>query len=90
MRIMPVTQQIQLRGGGLHSLAATNSIKQNNQNTVQQKPTLVHVSFTGVPGKNVKQGISVSVEDGYIGLDMYKSGGAGGVADQMPTALNKD
>ncbi len=41
-------------------------------------------------GKNVKQGISVSVEDGYIGLDMYKSGGAGGVADQMPTALNKD
>lgn len=52
-------------------------------------PKTVLINFTGNGEKNVLQGISVSVEDGYIGLDMYKSGGAGGVADQLPTALNK-
>ena len=55
---------------------------------ISNRPVLI--TFTGEQGKNVKQGISVSVEDGYIGLGMYKSGGAGGVADQLPTALNKD
>lgn len=88
MRISPVTTAIPLRGGGLRN-EQTSHIKQNSLNTVNQKPTLVHISFTGVPEKNVKQGVSISVEDSYIGLDMYKCGGAGGVADQMPTALNK-
>lgn len=38
---------------------------------------------------DVKHGISVSVEDNIIGLPMYKCGGQGSVAAQLPTALNK-
>lgn len=76
-----------------------NRTKENtNVNTTQQISMLglsdtnksVLISFTGNPTKNVKQGLSISVEDSYIGLGMYKAGGAGAVADQLPTALNKD
>lgn len=88
MRISPVTTAFHSGGGGLRNEKA-GKIKQNNLNNKTQKPTLVHISFTGVPEKNVHQGVSISVEDSYIGLDMYKCGGAGGVADQMPNALNK-
>ena len=88
MRISPVTTAFHSGGGGLRNEKA-GKIKPNNLNNRTQKPTLVQISFTGVPEKNVKQGVSISVEDSYIGLDMYKCGGAGSVADQMPNALNK-
>ncbi len=93
MRITPIMPYIQAQKSaqGREHTHITNTISQNSQySSKQQKPTLVHISFTGVPEKNVKQGLSVSVEDSYIGLDMYKCGGAGSVADQMPTALNND
>lgn len=51
---------------------------------------IMHIAFTGNPSKNINQGVSVSVEDSYIGLRMYNCGGAAGVANQLPQALNKD
>lgn len=68
----------------------TESTKNISYSGVNKTDRPVLITFTGEGGKNVKQGLSISVEDGYIGLGMYKSGGAGGVADQLPTALNKD
>ncbi len=64
------------------------SVPSQTTNTLNSMYSM-HITFTGNPERNVKQGISVSVEDSYIGLGMYKCGGAGQVADQLPNALNK-
>lgn len=92
MRVTSVMPKV-VTGSKLNNHYVNNS-RTNSSNSIQQsgvskQPTTVMISFTGNPDKNVLQGLSVSVEDGYIGLQMYKSGGAGGVAEQLPTALNK-
>ena len=47
------------------------------------------VSFTGNDLHDVHHAVSVSVEDASVGLGMYKCGGQGVVAQQLPDALNK-
>lgn len=99
MRITSVMPQV-VSGNKINnpylSSPKINSAQNKMDTGVTNYTRPVVISFKGVediadvPAKNVKHGISVSVEDGYIGLGMYKSGGAGGVADQLPTALNKD
>lgn len=93
MRITPLMPQAvagKRQSSPYVSSTNTNSIANINRKAEAETPKSVLISFTGNTGKNVLEGLSVSVEDGYIGLGMYKSGGAGGVADQLPTALNKD
>lgn len=93
MRITPVMPQA-VAGKRLSSpyvsSANVNNVANISQNSEADVQKSVLITFTGNAEKNVLEGLSVSVEDGYIGLGMYKSGGAGGVADQLPTALNKD
>ena len=60
----------------------------NNFNDLPNDITLI--AFKGNDGlHDVKHGISVSVEDNIIGLPMYKCGGQGSVAAQLPQALEK-
>ena len=90
MRVYSVMPKIQ-------SNSAQTRIK-DTSSTYQAKPSITPpprdmqsylITFSGNADKNIKQGLSVSVEDSYIGLGMYKAGGAGQVADQLPNALNK-
>lgn len=85
MLINSVMPQIKAR-----SIIGISSVKKidNDRNCPQTGITLI--AFKGNDfSHDVKHGISVSVEDNIVGLPMYKCGGQGSVAAQLPTALNK-
>lgn len=66
----------------------TNTIKDNKVSLRDSEITLI--AFTGNDAlHDVLHGVSVSVEDNLIGLGMYKCGGQGSVAAQLPDALEK-
>ena len=66
-----------------------NSAKRVDYNSDYSHDNIALITFKGDSLHSVKDGISVSVEDNIIGLPMYKCGGQGSVAAQLPEALNK-
>lgn len=63
-------------------------VNTHNVSNLQNSVTLI--AFKGDDARhNVRHGISVSVEDNMVGLPMYKCGGQGSVAAQLPAALEK-
>ena len=72
------------------ALVSSPKIQTAKASVKQNSATNVLISFTGNELHDITHGISISVEDNLIGLDMYKCGGAGAVGCQLPEALNKN
>lgn len=85
MRINSLMPQIRAeRAIGVSSVKKAGTYNDYSQNDI----TLL--TFKGNDAlHDVKHGISVSVEDNIIGLPMYKCGGQGSVAAQLPHALER-
>ena len=86
MRIDAVRPSINLKTNPINN----KKVNQTDFAFDYKKQDITLIAFKGNDlSHNVKHGISVSVEDNMVGLPMYKCGGQGSVAAQLPEALKK-
>lgn len=89
MRVSTVMPRVQntMYTANAEKSVKTSKVNLNNYNDIQNKSVLI--TFTGAD-KNMNQIHSVSVEDNIFGLNIYKAGGQGSIAEQITTALTLD
>ena len=86
MRINKITSSAILNTKTINS----KKVNRTNDSSTDNLSGITLIAFKGNDlSHDVKHGISVSVEDNMIGLPMYKCGGQGSVAAQLPEALKK-